>query len=407
MNQMTHNELLYDFFSFSYEENLHLQMLLDASFAVPVDEIKQHMIALTEISLAEFFNYLDNHPSISRIKTSDITQCGSLLACTDELCEVLREVKEGKSATEIGKSEVYEKYLRAHNKSAWTRYGNQQAKTAQQLGLAFKNDHRWYLSCYGYAYAYPLLNKRRQNQFLCRVLLRNPFYAQVLSKVRLQEVQLTSFMKGLSASTQGGRSSSVTKMLQICLDEMDREGIKWHDIHIPKYSKRSKTLSDTVLKGTVTAIDNYGFNDEYFNGGVPLYTVKAACGYFVDHEVPEQEGWMDLSGSGVRTNSEDYFIVYAKGDSMLPKIKDGDLCLFKWYKGETLYDNIVLTQCRDYDSEYESSYTIKRFHNNDVVEGEPRTISLQPLNKAEYEPILLSEEDGCDYKTIGVFVKVL
>ena len=135
--------------------------------------------------------------------------------------------------------------------------------------------------------------------------------------------------------------------------------------------------------------------------------MKAACGYFVDHEVPEQEGWLDLSVAGINSNSEDYFVVHAKGDSMLPKIKDGDLCLFKWYRGGVLYDDIVLTQCRDYDDEYESSYTIKRFHQNELREGEPRTISLQPLNKVHYHPILLSEDDGRDYKTVGVFVKVL
>ena len=405
---MTHPDLLHTFLNRSHEQEIHQQILENPDYVVPVEELKSYMIALTQIPMLEFFMYLDARQEAAAFGTSDITQCGTLSACTDELCQVLQEAaREGMTVQEIGRAEVYAKYLRVHHQASWTRMGNHQAKTAQQLGLACKEKRRWHLSCYGYAYAFPLLSKLQQKRFLARALLRNAFYAQVLSKVRFEEIKLGDYMKGLSASTQGARANSVVKLLQIGLDEMDREGIKRHDIYVPKYHAARKELTEKLLPGTFTALDTYGLAEDYFTGGVPLYTVKAACGYFVDHEVPELEGWMDLQGNGVKTNSEDYFVVYAKGDSMLPKIKDGDLCLFKWYKGEPLYDDIVLTQCRDYDEEYESSYTIKCFHPNVPEEGEPQTISLEPLNKAKYHPIVLSAEDGCDYKTIGKFVKVL
>ena len=405
---MTHQEILQQFFSRTFENDLHQRILSDDGYEVPVDDIKCFMVALTEISLVEVFNYLDNHPSLAAVRSNEITECGALEAFTSELCGVLREnCPKGMSIQEIGKSDVFAKYLRAHNKQSWARYGSCQAKTAEQLGLAFKNEKRWHLSGFGYAYAFPYLTVRQQERFLCRALLRNTFYARVLLAVRSEEVFLTDYMNGLSASTQGRRSSSVTKMLHLCLEEMNREGIRWYDIHVPRYRAQTKTLVDHVLRGTTTALDTYNVSEDFFNGGIPLYTVKAACGYFDTNEVPEQEGWIDVSPSGVRANTKDYFVVYAKGDSMLPKIKDGDLCLFRWYKGEPLYDNIVLTQCRDYDAEYESSYTIKRFRQGAMTEGESRIVLLEPLNKEKYHSIRLSEDDGMDYKTVGIFVKVL
>lgn len=405
---MRHDELLDRFFSRRDEEKWHKQILEDENFEVPVAAVKDFMVQLTEIPLTAFFNYLDNHPLAARWDTSDITQCGALAAFTEEWCAVLHPAaKEGKTIMEIGQSPLYEKYLRSHNKAAWSRYGNHQAKTASQLGLAFKNERRWYLSGFGYAYVYPHLTQKQQQRFLSRALLRNPFYAQLLTRVRTEDVYLQHFMGGLSASTQGSRSGSVVKLLRICLEEMEREGIKWHDIHVPGYSVRKKEPTERVIKGTKTVWDAYTVADDYFDGGIPFYTVKAACGYFVDHEVPEMEGWLDLTSAGVKTNSKDFFVVRAKGDSMLPKIKDGDLCLFKWYRGEALCNDIVLTQCREYDAEYESCYTIKRFHRQFAAPGEVPAVSLEPLNKDHYRPIVLSAADGCVYQTIGIFVKVL
>ena len=405
---MNHNEILQTFFSRTYENELHQQMLAHDDFAFPVETIKDYMVSLTQISLAEVFNYIDNHPDIAPVNTSELCQFSSLTACTDELCDLLSHIaRNGATIMDIGSAEIFQKYIRAHHKGSWSRFGNNQAKTAHQLGLTFKNDHRWYLTCYGFAYVYPFLTPRQQKRFLTRALLRNPFYAKVLTNLRLEAIHIKDYVSGLSASTLGARSASIAKLLQLCLEEMNAENIKWHDLYIPRYNARRKELTEYNFPGTASAMDQYALADDYIVNGVPLYSVKAACGYFVDHENPEQEGWMDLSNAGVTSHCEDYFVVHAKGDSMLPKIKDGDLCLFKWYKGEVLYDNIVLTQCREYDAEYESSYTIKRFHRNEIKVGEPRTFSLQPLNKAQYHPILLSEDDGLDYKTIGIFVKVL
>lgn len=149
---------------------------------------------------------------------------------------------------------------------------------------------------------------------------------------------------------------------------------------------------------------------DYQPGRIPLYTLRAACGYFEDGQVPEEEGWIDASGLGFTPDPKRHFAVHAKGDSMLPKIKDGDICIFEWYdicNAGSRNGEIVLTQSREYDSEYGGKYTIKRYLSEKVVTEEGwqhSKVELQPLNP-DFDPIELDEFG--DYKTIGIFKCVL
>lgn len=138
-------------------------------------------------------------------------------------------------------------------------------------------------------------------------------------------------------------------------------------------------------------------------GCVPLYTLRAACGYFEDGEVPEEEGWVDASGKGFTPDPKRYFAVHAKGDSMLPKIKDGDICVFEWYKAGSRNGEIVLTECNEKDLDYGGMYTIKKYQSEKLVTGngwQHTKVELVPLNK-DYRTIELDDETNC--RTIGVF----
>ena len=147
--------------------------------------------------------------------------------------------------------------------------------------------------------------------------------------------------------------------------------------------------------------------DEYHEGCVPLYTLRAACGYFEDGEVPEEEGWVDATGNGFTPDPKRHFAVHAKGNSMLPKIKDGDLCVFEWYRAGSRNGEIVLTQSSEFDSEYGGKYTIKKYHSEKVVTEEGwrhSKVELIPLNK-DFDVIELDEET--EYRTIGILKCVL
>ena len=147
--------------------------------------------------------------------------------------------------------------------------------------------------------------------------------------------------------------------------------------------------------------------EEYKQGRIPLYSLRAACGRFEDDEYPEEEGWVDASGLGFTPDPKRYFAVHAKGNSMLPKIQDGDICIFEWYTAGSRDGEIVLMQTSDFDAEYDGRYTIKRYHSEKIAKDgtwEHSRIVLQPLNP-DFEPIELEEDEA--YYPIGIFKCVL
>ena len=180
---------------------------------------------------------------------------------------------------------------------------------------------------------------------------------------------------------------------------------------VAKYTARNLEATQEVIDNQEErqepAITPLHIYDIYQPGRIPLYTLRAACGYFDEGEVPEPEGWIDATGNGFTPDPKRHFAIHAKGNSMLPKIKDGDICVFEWYNAGTRNDEIVLTQSREYDPEYGGRYTIKRYHSEKTVTDEGwqhSKVELQPLNP-DFDSIELDEFG--DYKTIGIFKCVL
>ncbi len=180
---------------------------------------------------------------------------------------------------------------------------------------------------------------------------------------------------------------------------------------VAKYTARNLEATQEVIDNQEErqepAITPLHIYDIYQPGRIPLYTLRAACGYFDEGEVPEPEGWIDATGNGFTPDPKRHFAIHAKGDSMLPKIKDGDICIFEWYNAGTRNDEIVLTQSREYDPEYGGKYTIKRYHSEKVVSEEGwqhSKVELRPLNP-DFDTVELTEDD--DIRTIGIFKCVL
>ena len=157
-----------------------------------------------------------------------------------------------------------------------------------------------------------------------------------------------------------------------------------------------------------STIDDWG----KFVTHLPVYSIKAACGYFDGEGVsPDDiaEEWLDVSNVLPKIN-ENMFIVRAKGDSMAPKIKDGDLCVFEKYQSGSRNDVIVLTQCVSIDSDYGCSYTIKKYYSEKefLPDGTWHhvKVELRPIN-SKYSPIVVDSESASSLKTIGIFKTVL
>lgn len=141
-------------------------------------------------------------------------------------------------------------------------------------------------------------------------------------------------------------------------------------------------------------------------GYLPVYTIEGACGYFGHGQVAEIMGWYDVRKFGLRANPESQYIVRAKGNSMFPKIKDGDLCIFEYKEGAADDGDIVLMECSKNDIEYGGSYTIKTFTKGKDKNHRDKII-LYPINTADYKPIYLYEDVDVSYKIVGVLKEVI
>lgn len=184
-------------------------------------------------------------------------------------------------------------------------------------------------------------------------------------------------------------------------------------------AKFGKTTDVIDIKPSAYEIVNDIAEEYKFVDFLPIYSIKAACGYNLDFDNiqngghPDPDGWIRANGLGFPI-SDRHFVIEAKGDSMLPDIRKGDLCVFAWYRqnnggGGTREGDIVLTQCRNYyDPDYGGRYTIKKYHSEwkEYEDGtrEHVKIELIPLNTA-FKKIELSEDD--QPITIGIFKCVI
>lgn len=141
---------------------------------------------------------------------------------------------------------------------------------------------------------------------------------------------------------------------------------------------------------------------------LPLYSIRAACGYFGEGEEVSEMGWMQVEGMGRLSN--DMYIVQAKGQSMEPRIHDGDYCVFRAKPAGSRNGMIVLAQHRGhYDDDNAGSFSIKEYYSekSGFFDSWRHTkIELRPLNP-DYEPIVLTPDDIDSFRIVGEFIGIL
>ena len=147
---------------------------------------------------------------------------------------------------------------------------------------------------------------------------------------------------------------------------------------------------------------------------LPQYDVKIACSALQDEGIQSLTGgnvqvecWRDISGVGKKIN-RNMFIVEAKGESMLPKIRPGDLCVFELYGVNGVAGSregeIVLATSPSRDVDYLSRYTIKKYHSEKRQaedSWEHSKIQLIPLNPA-FKTIEISP-DNEDFRVFAIY----
>ena len=153
-------------------------------------------------------------------------------------------------------------------------------------------------------------------------------------------------------------------------------------------------------------------NEQKYSTHIPLYNIRAACGLFLEAESDaEIEGWIDTGDAGIHNHGNEFFVVQACGESMLPKIPDGAYCVFR-SGGSVHRGDIVIAGIHDKDEDYNGRFTIKEFWQKFVInedgERERDSVTLRPLNdKGNYPTFELDSESGEGFGVFGVLVDII
>lgn len=172
---------------------------------------------------------------------------------------------------------------------------------------------------------------------------------------------------------------------------------------------REVLASETMQSRTVIPFGDARARSGRFVTHLPLYSLRAAAGYFGAGEEVEPEGWIDASDIG--RLDEDLFVARAIGRSMEPLIGDGDLCVFRAKPQGSRQGKVVLVQYRgSSDPDTGGAFTVKRYRSTkapaDEGEWQHEEIVLEPLN-GDYQPIVLTADSEGAVQVIAEFVRVL
>lgn len=176
-----------------------------------------------------------------------------------------------------------------------------------------------------------------------------------------------------------------------------------------------RELADALIRARLEpqlrliSLEDERVKREAFKTLLPLYSLKAAAGYFGNGEAVEPEGWIEVDGIG--RLDERMFVCRAVGQSMEPIIRDGDYLVFRAKPAGTRQGKIVLAQYRGpADPETGGSFTVKRYSSEKKADEEGgwrhAKVTLSATNP-EYPPIILSGRDADTVEIVAEFVTVL
>lgn len=251
---MNKEDVISIFFSKSYEKQLNEMVLDDIDYVVDIYGVLNYVANVIDVPYADYLKYITDHPSNDFITPTDITQSSCFAACETEMIDVfLSEDNRGLDFKSIGKH--FTKYVKSNKDGAYRKYGENQVKTAAQLGLAYEYFKHWYLNSVGYVYNE--LGQEDKMSLLARNILREPLYASMICDIQQHDIDIVSYMDCLdSEETKARRYENVKCLLDICLNECKKEGIRTFKVlntkdgllKSIKEKKKKKTSSDYIYE---------------------------------------------------------------------------------------------------------------------------------------------------------------
>lgn len=178
----------------------------------------------------------------------------------------------------------------------------------------------------------------------------------------------------------------------------------------PALAEHFRTLmAEKPEESKIIRIEPIVNDDVKFIDFLPVYSIKAACGYFGEGEEVSELGW--IRAEGVGKLNRNMFVVQATGHSMEPRINDGDFCVFRANPAGSRQGKVVLVQhSHYYDADYSGAYSIKEYTSSKSYDEfgnwQHEIVELNPFNK-DYNSIIITPENGEEFRVVGEFVGVI
>lgn len=203
--------ILKSFFEKSIEKNYN-NKIIAGKYKTDSNEIYQYILDISSVPICDYLLYINNFCHREEILSSDVYQFSSFDDATINICEKIKVLNNpGLTFKDIGlilQNDGKERTLLANNK-----YGENHIKTAESLGLAFKDEksNLYYISAVGLVF--PDLNRIARERLLTRLILRNKITTQLILLSNNDRVSLETLLYDLSKSTYVRRRSNIKKVL--------------------------------------------------------------------------------------------------------------------------------------------------------------------------------------------------
>lgn len=209
---LKYKEQLKNFFNFELDKKFNVS-IINNEFDLVKTDVMEYIYSIINIPIEYFVTYINDNCDCEAIMAADVFQFSSINDATHNICSIIKSIgNPGLKFKKIGDLLLNDEKNRTD--IALNKYGENHIKTAELLGLAFKNDQKYYYLS-GLGLLYSDMTTDVQEKLLTRLVLRNKLIIQILILAQNGNLNLEAFLYDLSKSTYVRRKSNVKKIINI------------------------------------------------------------------------------------------------------------------------------------------------------------------------------------------------
>lgn len=202
---------LTEFFERKYEISLE-KSILSKSFCEHKHEVLSKIEILNDIPISDYIDYIKSRCKCQPIMAADVFQFSDFDDATINICKKISLIENcGVKFIDVANLLFTDNVSR--KAGALSKYGENHIKTAEAMGLAFKNDSKiYYLTAWGCVF--DDLSVEAQERFMLRLIIRNKLITQLFLAAMNGEFDLEAFLYDLSKSTYLRRRTNINRIIE-------------------------------------------------------------------------------------------------------------------------------------------------------------------------------------------------